>query len=328
MEIIGDSLDAVMIKLYKALLSTRERNEDGTRGPSQEMLGVTLRITNPRSRLSRSEDRGKPFSAIGELLWYLSKSDRLDFIKDYVPKYKDDAVDGSLPGAYGPRLFAMRGSIDQIDNVAKLLQRKPGSRRAVIQLFDAEDIAVHKTEIPCTTTLQFHLRNEILKMSVNMRSNDAYFGFPHDVFCFTMIQEMMARRLGVDIGEYIHHVGSMHVYDTHVEAMRSYIVEGHQNSVIMPPMPEGNPFDIVPTLLEAEKLIARHTPVQASDMVHDPYWADIIRLVQTFWASGCDQRLDELKAEFSNPIYKVYLEGRRGMKKRPPKALDTASEPV
>jgi thymidylate synthase len=96
----------------------------------------------------------------------------------------------------------------------------------------------------------------------------------------------------------------------------------------MPPMPQGDPFKIVPSLLRAEEFIARHNPVQASDMVDDPYWADIIRLVQTFWASGCDQRLDELKAEFFNPIYKVYLEGRRGMKQRPPKALDTASEPV
>lgn len=108
---IGDTLDDVLIELYKALLMAKGCNKGGTRGPNREMLGVTLRITNPRARLSRSEDRGKPFSAVGELLWYLSGSDRLDFIEPYIKRYREDAVDGVLPGAYGPRLFALRGSI-------------------------------------------------------------------------------------------------------------------------------------------------------------------------------------------------------------------------
>ena len=105
----------------------------------------------------------------------------------------------------------MRGEIDQFESIERLLRRKSGSRRAVIQLFNAEDIAADHKEIPCTTTLQFHLREELLHMSVTLRSNDAYWGLPHDVFCFTMLQEMMARRLGVEIGEYYQYVGSMHV---------------------------------------------------------------------------------------------------------------------
>jgi thymidylate synthase len=226
LEIVGESFDDVLIDLYEALLATDERNEGGTRGPTKELLGVTLRIGNPRARLSRSEDRGKLFSALGELLWYLSGSDQLDFIEPYISEYKKDAVDGVLPGAYGPRLFAKCGSFNQLDNVIELLRRKPGSRRAVVQLFDAEDIAVHKSEIPCTTTFQFHLREHGLHMSVSMRSNDAYRGLPHDVFCFTMLQEMMARRLSAEPGTYIHHVGSMHVYDENVEAMRDYVVMG------------------------------------------------------------------------------------------------------
>jgi thymidylate synthase len=100
-EIPGAGLDDVLIELYKALLATDARNE-GTRGSTKELLGVTLRIADPLARLSRSEDRGKPFSALGKLLWYLSGSDHLDFIEPYVPRYKDDTVDGILPGAYSP----------------------------------------------------------------------------------------------------------------------------------------------------------------------------------------------------------------------------------
>ena len=64
MELERESIDDLLITLYDALLEGGERNEGGTRGPNIELLGVTLRLTNPRARVSRSEDRGKPFSAI------------------------------------------------------------------------------------------------------------------------------------------------------------------------------------------------------------------------------------------------------------------------
>jgi len=318
MEISREGLDDVLIELYQALQTTEGRNE-GTRGPTKELLGVTVRISNPRCRLSRSEDRGKPFSALGELLWYLSGSDKLEFIEPYVPPYKQDAVDGVLPGAYGPRLFKKGGSIDQVANVTALLREQPGSRRAVIQLFDAEDIVVRKTEIPCTTTLQFHLRDARLHLSVAMRSNDAYLGLPHDVFCFTMLQEMMARRLKAELGQYIHHAGSMHVYEDRFEAMARYVEEGFQRLNPMPEMPPGDPFEIVPILLDAEDRIRHGDLVVAGDLFEEAYWADIVRLLQVFWASGRPTRLDELKAELSGQMYRTYLEGRRHKNERLPR---------
>lgn len=48
--------------------------------------------------------------------------------------------------------FAMRGNVDQLQSVTALLEEKPGSRRAVVQLFNAEDITSEHKEIPCTTT--------------------------------------------------------------------------------------------------------------------------------------------------------------------------------
>ena len=251
MEITGDSLDSVLHQLYREL-DQNGRQHEGSRGKTVELLSVSIRILKPRARLSRSENRGKPFSAIGELLWYLSGSDRLEFIECYVSQYVNDAVDGVIEGAYGPRLLAMRGGIDQFNSVERLLGRKPGSRRAVIQLFNAEDVAVDHKEIPCTTTLQFHLREGLLHMSATLRSNDAYWGLPHDVFCFTMLQEMMARRLNVEIGEYYQYVGSMHVYEGYLDDMREYVREGVQQTSEMPSMPAGNPFDLIGRLLDIE----------------------------------------------------------------------------
>lgn len=320
MEVVGDSLDAVLHELYRALDENGEVNS-GSRGETKELLGVALRISKPRARISRSENRGKPFSALGELLWYLSGSDKLEFIAPYVSEYAKDAVDGVLEGAYGPRLLAMRGNIDQFASIENLLKRKRGSRRAVIQLFNAEDIAVDHKEIPCTTTLQFHLRGELLHMSVTLRSNDAYWGLPHDVFCFTMLQEMMARRLGVEIGEYYQYVGSMHVYKDHYDDMREYVREGVQQTYEMPAMPPTNPFGVVDTLLATEGRLRSGEDVAAGEVFPDPYWADIVRLLQVFWArewagDNYGERLKALRADLSSPAYRTYIDGRLFLKPR------------
>src|ERR1043165_8344585 len=109
----------------------------------------------------------------------------------------------------------MRSGIDQIAQVRKLLsdpERSP-SRKAVIQLFNAEDISEDHEDVPCTCTLQFLLRKAGLDLFVSMRSNDAYRGLPHDVFAFTMLQEILARDLGKPVGRYKHAAGSLHLYE-------------------------------------------------------------------------------------------------------------------
>ena len=279
---------------------------------------MSLRIHKPRARIGRSENRGKPFSALGEWLWYLSGSDTLEFIEPYVPRYADDAVGGILEGAYGPRLMRMRDGIDQFSSIELLLKERPGSRRAVIQLFNAEDIAKRHKEIPCTTTMQFHMRDGQLHLSVTMRSNDAYFGLTHDVFCFTLIQDMMARRLGADIGEYMQYIGSMHVYTHKLDDVRAYVAEGVQQAIEMPPMPSGDPFKLIGRLLNVEQRLRSGETLDASTEMDDPYWADIIRFLQVFWAreweSDYPNRLRELRAELATKTFRPYIDGRMHMK--------------
>jgi thymidylate synthase len=228
MEIEAESLDDILIGLYE-VLSNRGRPNKASRGDTLELLGVSIRLRNPRARLSRSENRGKPFSALGELLWYLAGRNDLLFIKPYISAYQNEADDdGTIYGGYGPRLLAMRGHINQITSVIELLKRNPGSRRAVIQLFNADDITSAKKEVPCTTTMQFFQREGELHMAATLRSNDSYKGLPHDVFCFTMLQEMIATKLELGIGEYYQFIGSMHVYTDDLDELNEYVEEGYR----------------------------------------------------------------------------------------------------
>ncbi len=283
-----------------------------TKSPAVEEIGVLLELTNPRSRLSRAWSRRLLFGCLGELLWYLKGSDQLDVIQYYLSRYQEfTEPDGTIFGAYGPRLFNMRGDgIDQFHNVIKRLQNNSDTRRAVIQLFDAADILEHHEDVPCTCTFQFLLRDKQLHMVTFMRSNDAYMGLPHDVFAFTMIQEIVARSLGVQLGVYKHMVGSLHLYDHDRKAATQYCSEGFQPTTSMPEMPYGDPSTAIKQLIAIEETIRLSKDTAPTDFGMDPYWEDICRLL-LFWAAFKRDDATAMKAiskRMSSDIFDPYLE--------------------
>ena len=310
--ISGQSIDDLMRMAISQVLQFG-KDINPTKGSAKEIFGVILELTNPRARISRTETRGKPFSCLGEMLWYLAKRKDLDFISYYIPAYKSYAEDDEIFGAYGPRLFDWRG-LNQVDNVVKLLQNKPDSRQAVIQLFDANDILETHKDIPCTCTLQFVIRQGKLHLFTNMRSNDVFIGLPHDVFCFTMIQEIMARSLAVEVGTYRHAVGSLHVYDKSMKNVQDFIDEGWQSTkIVMPPMPEEDPWRSIGILLEAEQTIRTNKTCDV-EVLHtlDPYWADMARLLLVLQSSRSKDvdKLKGLRKEMSSDIYDPFIDRR------------------
>jgi thymidylate synthase len=117
-------LDDLLRKLIPKLLTGGVRTSPGS-GDASERFGVLLELRNPLARLSRSETRGRPFSCLGEFLWYLSRDNRLDFIRYYIRRYEDETEDGeTVYGGYGPRLFGQRRH-DQVKNAIDSLRTRP-----------------------------------------------------------------------------------------------------------------------------------------------------------------------------------------------------------
>jgi thymidylate synthase len=283
MEILASTLDDLMYDVLTELLG-QSLNIPVSKGKLVgELNGVVLRLTNPRARISRTETRGKTISALGELLWYLSKKNDLDFISYYIASYSKSSDDGkSVHGGYGPRLFNLDNKYNQFENIVEVLTKKPNSRQAVIQIFKAEDIIVEHKDVPCTCVLQFIIRNNNLNMVVYMRSNDVFLGLPHDVFCFTMLQEILACTLKVQLGEYVHMVGNLHLYEAHKAKAQKYIKEGIQSSKIqMPIMPNVDIDSSIQKILVLEEKLRKNELVNINDFSLDEYWLDIARLLQS-----------------------------------------------
>lgn len=133
------------------------------------------------------------------------------------PQFKNYAEDnGVFHGAYGLRTDG------QYDHVVDKLKEDPDTRQAVVTIWNPEfDNKPRKRDYPCTVLHQFRIRNNKLNMSVYMRSNDVWLGAAYDFFQFTRVQLALCSILGVEPGGYSHHVGSLHIYETNIEAAES-----------------------------------------------------------------------------------------------------------
>jgi thymidylate synthase len=320
MHLSADTLDDLLLKTFKKIIQSGDR-VNASKGWNTELFGILLELRNPAARLSRTETKGTIFSCLGESLWYLAKSNGLDFIEYYLNGYGEYSDDNlTVHGAYGPRMFNMRGHVNQINSVISLLRRKPSSRQAVIQLFNAEDLLKDYKDIPCTCTVQFLIRKGRLHAITHMRSNDAFIGLPHDVFAFTFLQEICARSLKVELGTYKHAVGSLHLYDKDRNKVTRFIDEGWQSRIAMPGMPKGDPWPSIEKLITAEEKIRRGKNIPPEQLSLQPYWADLVRLLQIFALTKTKKPIAHVINKMATPVYDAYIKKRVAAKTTRPAA--------
>jgi thymidylate synthase len=314
MYLVKETLDDLLSAVFRSLLRSKNRVSP-TKGPNREATAVLLKLNNPRARFSRTEQRATLHSCLGETLWYFSGSDKLAFVEYYISKYRDfcklSEEATHAEGAYGPRLFG--GKPSQVQRIIDLINNpeRHDTRQAVIQIFDKCDLG--NNDVPCTCTVQFLARGDKLHMFVSMRSNDAYRGLPHDIFAFTMLQELVAASTGHKLGVYSHAVGSLHLYDTDEAAAKRYLEAGWQDGTLaMPMMPAQNPFPSLDWLLKTEDLIRNGAAELPEAPGIDPYWIDLARLllIKRLYDDKNRRRVIEEKKKMHSSIYNAFIRSK------------------
>lgn len=187
-------------------------NQGHKSGDTLELISTSMTLTKPQHCLFINDGRKQNMAYLGaELAWYLSGTNRLDNLKRFAPSYVNYSDDGgeTANGAYG-----LRGlGLGYLSSLAQRIQKNPESRQHVIPLWRISDMGSTSKDVPCTVSLQFLVRNGDLHLIVYMRSNDLCKGFIYDIPCFCLIQMLVADMARISIGEYHHHVGSLHIYD-------------------------------------------------------------------------------------------------------------------
>lgn len=196
---------------------------------------ITLRRPLDRYLLGSARD-ANPFAQVAETLWVLGGRNDIVFLEPYLshaPEFSDDGT--TWRAGYGPRLRAYGGTVDQIEEVLRILRADPQSRRAVIGLWDPIADYVDSRDIPCSNWLQFLARDGILDAHVVMRSNDVMWGWSGiNVFEWSVLQEVLAADLGMRVGKLTFFAGSFHLYERHWQKARRIVSEATGARVIEP----------------------------------------------------------------------------------------------
>lgn len=274
--------------------------------PSRERLNVSFLLTAPRERVPYlASRRTNIVFNFAHALWTLSGRDDLETIAYYAPTFQRFSTNGrTLTGsAYGPRIFQPRdhGAPSQWDRIVDLLREDPASKRAVIQIFDrSEPLGAENIDVSCTLALQFFVRDGRLHATCFMRANNAFQGMVGDVFCNTFLQELLATQLGLLMGSYGHHVGSMHIVDADLERTGKVLAEaasrGSSPRFSFPSMPATTGSSDIRKMLLHEEALRRnteHLTVEAASQIGlDPYWQQVLLLLELYREVVYDQAID------------------------------------
>lgn len=148
-----------------------------------------------------------------EWAWYLSKNRSVKELKKYAPIWdKMHSGNNLVQSNYGWQWNRK----NQYQNIIKILSNNKYSRQAVLSIYDGKEIKNYEYDTPCTMSIHFQYYNNALNMSVNMRSNDLWFGFCNDQYCFSNLLIKIANELNFKVGLYYHFVSNLHLYDIHL----------------------------------------------------------------------------------------------------------------
>jgi len=126
-----------------------------------------------------------------------------------------------------------------------------------------------------------------------------------------MIQELIARSLSVGLGTYKQAVGSLHLYDPDKDPTELFLEEGVQSTIAMPAMPVGDPWPSIRILSDAESELRKgHTLDNSRLGGLDPYWHDLVRLLEVFrYQRNRDiTSIKTLRDQVFSPLYHLFID--------------------
>ena len=206
-----------VFKYYKWQIPEYGVDFDNTKA----LFNVGFYIDNPMDNLIEDEERNwKLDYAEAEWQWYLSGDRNIKKLGELYGKVPEiwkrmADRDGNVNSNYGWQWQRD----NQLDNVIAMLKTNPKTRQAAISIYDAKEINYgHYThDTPCTYAVQFTIQAQHLNMCVTMRSNDLWYGFCNDQYCFSKLQIKVADELELLVGDYYHFAHNLHLYDNIID---------------------------------------------------------------------------------------------------------------
>ncbi|NBC07934.1 MAG: thymidylate synthase [Bacteroidetes bacterium] len=143
-------------------------------------------------------------------------------MKNFVERVKEDEAFakkwGELGPVYGSQWRNFEG-VDQLAEVVQQIKEKPHSRRHIVSAWNPKDVPVMaKAGLPpCHVLFQFYVAQGKLSCQLYQRSADVFLGVPFNIASYALLTMMVAQVCGLQVGEFVHTFGDVHLYLNHVE---------------------------------------------------------------------------------------------------------------
>ncbi|MDP6039346.1 MAG: thymidylate synthase [Candidatus Latescibacteria bacterium] len=181
-------------------------------------------------------------SMVSELLWFVSGSDNINDLKahlksnqlwdgnyeDYLSRLGLVENDGSMGRIYGVQWRKWQGAngvvVDQLQEAIELIRENPGSRRILVNAWNADEIGLEDVALPpCHNFFQFYVAEGKLSLQMYQRSCDMFLGVPLNIASYSILLHMVAKVTGLVPHEFIHVLGDAHIYLNHLDPVKEQL---------------------------------------------------------------------------------------------------------
>jgi thymidylate synthase len=199
------------------LSMNREDSPRGLRVVEEYLTTLKLDPYYPLMNFESRKFNWKYF--IGELWWYLSENTDINIINEFSSFWRD-LVDeyNSVNSNYG-YIINSRQNKSQFKWAYDALMADRSTRQAIMVFNTPAYQREGVKDFVCTMYVNFWIRDNMLNMKVQMRSNDIFYGLQYDAPFFSIIHQSMylllREKYDIGLGTYYHCSDNTHYYQRH-----------------------------------------------------------------------------------------------------------------
>ncbi|QDE19557.1 thymidylate synthase [Riemerella anatipestifer] len=216
------------LDLLQHILDHGTDKTDRTGAGTRSVFGYQLRYDLSKGFPLITTKKVHLKSIIYELLWFLKGDTNIKYLNDNGVSIWDEWADenGDLGPVYGAQWRSWKSAdgkvIDQISEVIHQIKTNPDSRRLIVSAWNAAEIP-NMALAPCHALFQFYVADGKLSLQLYQRSADVFLGVPFNIASYALLTMMVAQVCGLEVGEYIHSFGDVHIYNNHFEQVQKQL---------------------------------------------------------------------------------------------------------
>lgn len=245
------------LDLLQYILDHGQTKNDRTNTGTVSVFGYQMRFNLQEGFPLLTTKKVHLKSIIHELLWFIQGDTNIRYLVERdvkiwndwpfakfqkSPDYKNETMEefvekiktddqfakkyGDLGPVYGKQWRSFEGKdgavVDQLAKVIDDIKNNPDSRRLIVCSWNVpliDEMALP----PCHTLFQFYVSDHKLSCQLYQRSADAFLGVPFNIASYALLTQMVAHVCGLELGDFIHSFGDLHIYSNHLDQVREQL---------------------------------------------------------------------------------------------------------